>query len=221
MRWLGLFTSVILLSGCAGQVITQDLQVSRKYKRDISITVDPLSTKGVMVLPKSPSYKISIRSPDQMDALLVQTCHREIIIEGAGREHTINYVPIPGLEDVGSCPIYLSGLTKKKERISLGFIDFYSGQSLKAWVSCSGEVGPTYGVSICQAPEGLWQSIKFEEEVRFIEPEGKCATEIKSDGKLIKFKMPNADCVMVFKGTSGALHKANWLGFDDYVLRSQ
>jgi hypothetical protein len=221
-NWRAIIITTLLgciMIGCAGASVAQDLEVSRKYKRELGITVNGLTGKGYVVSKKEPQYKISIKAPDQMDALLIQTCHREMLVEGAGREHTFTYIPAKGLEDVGSCTMRFSGVTKKRERITLGLVDFFSGQDLKASISCSGTVTATDGVSVCQAPVGLWQEISFDEEVKFIEPSGSCATEIKSDGKSVKYKMPASDCVILFKGSSGRYHKANWLGFDDYVLK--
>lgn len=210
----------LFLSACTTSQIKQDLHVEFKYKRDLALTVNNLTARGVIVVPKQDKYLIAVKSPDQMDAFLIQTCHREILLEGIGREHSFTFIPVKGLEDEGSCPMFMSGITKKRERISLGMIDFYSGQTLPASLNCSGLSVKSEGVSICQAPQSLWQEIEFDEDVKFVEPEGKCATQVRSNGRQIKYRMPNADCVVVFKGmASGKIHKANWIGFEDYVLK--
>lgn len=225
---MNLFSLVALIlslsfSSCSSvSTVKQDLKVERRYKRDLSLSVNQIAGKGFVVAPKTHLYTIAIKAPDKMDALLIQTCHREMLIEGLGTSYQFAFWPVQGLEDEGSCPMFISGLTKDKERIALGLVDFYSGQELPATIHCSGETMKSQGVSVCQAPSGLWQEMIFDEEVRYIEPTGKCTTQVKLEGKKVKYRMPLADCVMLFVGKeSGKLHKANWLGFEDYVLREQ
>lgn len=218
---LTLIASLFILSCSPNPLIRQDLKIERRYKRDIGLSVNSLNGVGVLVAPKDRFYTIKVKATDKMDALLIQTCHREILIENLSKDYQFAYFQSEGVEDVGSCPMFISSITKDRERIALGMVDFFSGQDLKATLNCSGETIQSQGVSICQAPATLWQEITFEENVKYIEPDGKCLTQIKSDGKKIKYRMPNADCVIVFKGESGKLHKANLIGFDDYVLRGQ
>lgn len=219
----------LLLTGCITN--QKNLDPDSFYKRDMKIVVNGMSGEGVMVVPKSSSYKIDVEAKGKLDLFTFTTCHREETKEAAWQDKsifgnknkvTVQYSPIPGLEDEGSCPLMLGGYEADKGRHSWAFIDFYTGmETLSAKIKCNGKIKTFLGVSTCQSRNGLIQEIAFDEPVEAGNPGGDCSMP-KSDDKM-SFKYPISEglCVFAFMSKSGAVHRLTTLGYSEILIRGE
>jgi len=198
------------------------------YRRDMSISVNGLSKEGVLVVPKSSNYKIEVEGKAKIDLFSIQSCHREMFVtdirdSGFWRVRSkvrVDYSPSPGIEDKGACPIQLGGYEKSKGRHSWALVDFETNEeTLKAELSCNGEVARGRGVSICQSRAGLVQKIVFEKPVIYSPDKGCELGELA--GNTLKFNIKKGVCVYYFaeiaKPHRG--HRLTTIGYDDILVR--
>lgn len=204
----------VLFLGIAGCASGQILPLSRFYPRDAQLSVNQVKGSGVVVAPLSNSYEIEGKTSGDLDVLTISTCHREIVLEDEGKDFRYMYTPILGLED--DCPVVITGLDKKKEKHSWGFIDFeHPDYQLPAEIYCNGSKITSRGVSICQAPQGTIQKITFIENVKAGE---ECPIKEKT-GKEFTFEMKVRESVCVFySGSTSRAHKMTTLGYDQILI---
>jgi hypothetical protein len=197
------------------------------YKRDMYIRINGDLFKGVAVAPLSHRYKFEITAKGKLDLFTFSTCHRDIAIEEAGedgifgnsRRVKYRYVPANNLEKHGMCPVLLGGYEKSRGRHSWGFVDFQTPErTVKATISCNGEVKETNGVSICQSKAGLIQKIMFEKEM-IVSPDKKCPMK-KTKGLFFEYAINVGFCVFEFMEVeSGNLHRHSTFGYEKILLR--
>jgi hypothetical protein len=222
------------LSSCA-QLPQQKVDTSIPYKRDMMLTVNGEQFEGVMVARKAAKYAMRIQARGTLDLFTFETCHREIAKPDAGksglfgdrRQQDETYVPVPGLEDVDSCPVKLGGYERDGGRTSWGIVDFEDDRhTLAAEVKCNGEHYGANGVSICQSKKGLLQEIIFPVEVIY-SPDPKqpaCSLlGIPTDGKRFRFKMPSGECVHAFleDGPKRRQHRLTTFGYEAILIREK
>ena len=186
------------------------------YRRDITITGSGYQGQGVVVLPKQNKYQLELKAVGNFDLLTFTTCHREITEKDAGYKGKflgygkdkklakMEYEPAKGIEDSGSCPIDIGGYEKKDGRHSWGAILIENEASkLPSVVKCNGRETQYRGVSACQSRIGLLQRIEFLIEVEY-DLDTKCKYEnIKFDGKVFEYAMPQGECLIYFMEKTG------------------
>lgn len=202
------------------------------YKRDMIIEYDDVEYEGVAVLPMKAKYSFHLYAQGDLDLFTFTTCHREETAEDASnvtkrglfwrkiekkREIKLEYTP-NDIEKTGGCPVYLGGFEKEKGRHSWGLIDFATPEAtLPALIKCNGKSVQSQGVSICQARNGLLQSITFALPVRVL-PRSGCELG-KQDGTHFEFAIQKGQCVYAFVTMEGRIHRLTTLGYEAVPIR--
>jgi hypothetical protein len=202
--------------------VSEQLSFTHSYEPDISLEVNGLRGKGLLVAPKASQYQIKGAIKGNFDYLILRTCHRQIALEKVGDEFKYLYQPRAGIEDNRACPLEIFGAEKEKGRNSFGFVDFESErEKLPASLECNGEVKRHSGVSGCSAPVGLIQKIVFDVEVYAAPGRLDCALPEPKDFKTYEFKQPLGKCLVIFQERRPPyrVHRAVLVGFDQTVVR--
>lgn len=213
---------IALLPSCS--TVTQKLDPSVYYKRDMSICVGGQCWEGAAVLPEQEAYQLDIKAKGQMDLFTLTSCHRDVSQEKLGDHTRVAYAPVPGMEDGGGCPIELGGYEKVKGRHSWGFVDLEDpGAKLPASLKCNGQSVQSRGVSVCQSREGLLESITFPGPVEFAAPKGACALPLSKDGLTYVFALSLGECVYAFmeRAPEHRIHRLTTIGYQSILIREQ
>ena len=114
---------LFFLSGCA--TVFQELEVGTLYRRDANVFINGQEHAGVVVVPQSSTgkYDFIVEPKGSIDLLILRTCHREYVAEKidtgflglGGKKWKYTYYPMPGLEDIGFCPIRIDFFESAKE----------------------------------------------------------------------------------------------------------
>lgn len=221
------FLSTVLLFGYVGVMfsscttVSQVLKTNVAYKKDIKIEANGHQAVGTLVLPKAATYKMELESYGKLDLFTLTSCHREITKEEAGdfwnkKKTKLEYKPVAGIE-TDNCTVNLGGYDIKG-RHSWGLIDFESDNfKLPALVRCNGNEYNANGVSLCQSRVGLIEQIVFAEDVTFVKPS--CMDIDLTQKRVIEYRQPEGECVILFKGIKGQYHKHTVFGYSDIVIR--
>lgn len=212
---------ILIASSCSS--VQTKIELSKKYKMDISIRNKEFYGDGVLVLPRKPLYSIIFESEGKLDLFIFRTCSREIAIEDARRgldrkEVLINYSPNE-IEARGACPVDI-GAYDEKGRHAWGLIDFEDPETtLPASLVCGKSTSDFNGVSICQERAGLIQKIKFPVDV-VVSPDQGCEIGNKS-GKEFEFPINLGLCVYAFmeRNPPHRIHRATFYGFEELIIQ--
>lgn len=235
---------LLLASGCGS--FPQKLNPDVRYRNDLPFCVEGFACfEGVTVLPRMAQYKfeISPKGDAEVDLLVVTTCNRNKTFErgepGAGwgflsyfgkffgkkkEGFTYLYVPIPGKEDTGDCPLMLQTYEKRKGRHAWSLIKFeHPKYTLPATLYCDGEIKQSTGSSICQGKTGLTQWVKFRERV-MIEPgiterDTMCSMPKRDSTGDYAWQITNEECGYTVRGESGRLHDLTATGYTGELIR--
>lgn len=178
---------------------------------------------GVAIGKLSDRYEIEVKANGHLDLFTMQSCHRDVPIEGAGengifgdkRKVRLEYEPSGRHEYNRYCALRLSGYEKDRGRHSWGFIDFQTeAETLMGTVHCNGETSLSMGVSACQSRSGLQQSVSFTDE---IDVESDCDFEVE-DTNLV-YEMRVGECVFAIMSEGGELHRHTSLGYNSIMIR--
>ncbi len=210
----------------------QEIDKTKFYKRDMLLTIDGTVREGVLVAPRLAQHSFDIKSRGNLDLFTMDSCHRELVIEEAGdkgwfadRRHAhVDYRPVRGIEDTGSCLVRFGGFEKAQGRHSWAVIDFEdAATTLPAQMKCNGEEFGSNGVTICQSREGLLQQIQFFGPV-IVTPTIACPMPVPMDGKTFLFPIPRGECVYNFlevvkPGLPAREHRLTTVGYNDVLIR--
>lgn len=230
-KTLGILAIFLLTPSCAPMPV-QTLDQNKFYKRDMKLTVDGIAREGVLVAPRAASHSFDIEARGKLDLFTMESCHREVSIEDAGdkgwfadRRHShVDYRPVPGMEDTGSCVVRFGGYEQSGGRHSWAIIDFEDAETtLPAQMKCNGENYGSNGVTICQSKQGLLQQIQFPTPV-VVTPTAACPLPPAADGKTFLFPMPARECVFNFlevvrPGTPARQHRLTTIGYESILIR--
>lgn len=224
-----LFLIVALVSGCTN--VSQPLNPSKMYKRDVRIKHGGTEYIGVAVLPGGEqSYKLELTFAGELDLFTFRSCHREVTQEEAGggrifgkrNKVEITYVPVSPLETDKFCPIEIGGYERDGGRHSWAFIDFETPfEKMPAMVLCNGRRHGYKGVSVCQSPAGLMQQIVFSRAVTVLTTND-CPTPTSEDGgKTFDFNPALGRCVYSFRAVDAPreFHRLVALGYEEVMIR--
>lgn len=232
LQFLNLIAAGLLLLGCAS-IPSEFPNPDVIYRKDMILSVNGIDYEGVAVIPQKENYKIHITAQGDLDLFTFDTCHREEISVEAWnkvdkkflffkrkienkREIDLTYIPTE--IEKGYCPANFGGYEKLQGRHSWGFLDFQGPEeTLPAKIYCNGSEIVSSGVSACQSKEGLIQAIKFSEPVKVYPTKG---CEISSSNlDYWEFPIHKGHCVYAFKGSSGRIHRATFLGYEKVLIR--
>ena len=82
------FILLLFLVSCS---INQVPEVNLFYKKELQMIVNGISYSGVAVVPRVKSYDIHLISPDNLDYLTYETCHRHVSLEDASYKKTFGW----------------------------------------------------------------------------------------------------------------------------------
>lgn len=211
--FMGLF-----VASCSS--VNQELDPKVFYVRDLAVKVNGVWTKGMTVVPKKSFYKLKIKSPGKMDLLLLESCHRQITLEGVGRKEPYTYIPIKGIEDQPNCSqLKISSFERgKKGRHAEAVIIIENEKfALPARVKCNGKENIYNGTSSCHARQHLYQVVEFDVPVKIYET--KCSMESPNNVSRIRFPIHSRDCRFIFKDKKNRKHIMYTSGYEEVLIR--
>lgn len=214
MKILILLSALFLVS-CATNQPPFEPESFKKglYRKDMKIVANGHKGHGVLVVPQNKKYKLEMKALGKLDLFTFQSCHREITQEdagykgkwlGFGRDKKLakmEYEPVTGLEDDGSCPVDIGGYEKKKGRHSWGsLIPENKHFKLPAIIKCNGREVQSRGTSVCQSHAGLIQRVEFQMDVGY-DLDAKCEyKDVKLiNNRVFQYRVPEGNCLMYFR----------------------
>lgn len=211
---LSVILAVVFLAACSTP--PQKLDPNKHYKRDLEFTAQGRTHSGVAVLARSASYRIELQAREKMNALILQTCHREEVFKPSEKRFTLDFKPTE-LETKGlSCLLSLHALNEPLGANQWALIEIeHPSLNLPAEILCNGQEILSTGASLCQTRHGLSFQIKFSERV--IWPEASTCVKLKSeDEKTFEFSMPKGLCTLRFLAKEGAerYHRLTLFGYE-------
>lgn len=161
--------------GCASISTPEDVKrlAVETFRKDMKVVVDGVEYRGTGVLPIRPAYKIQITPKEKASRLILQNCHREIVIDKPktgwfSKTYQIDFAPIDVAESGKLCQLEIAS-TNEQVKNSFAFFEFDDSRpevSLQALLKCNGQQSfSRAGVSLCQSAEGLEQVISFSQKV--------------------------------------------------------
>lgn len=216
LRYL-LFCLFWALVSCV--TVDQELDPKVYYTRDLLMRTSDGVYKGVGVIPFKNSYKFIVKSPGKMDLLVIETCHREVTIEKAGFREWFQFNRNIQEESRPDCAfIRFASFEHKRGRHGDGLlVAAHPDYELMAILNCNGKLSKYVGTSVCQAREGLYQSISFTENVRLFQ--SKCKLDLPERASTFRFRMPKRSCRFAFLGDSGKRHILYSEGYEQILIR--
>lgn len=201
-----------------------------EYKKDIAIKVNRQDYIGMAVPNLADKYDIEIKSRGKLDLLTLQTCHREIVIEGAKKErrfgdddksYLFTHTPLPTMEKGQYCPLFIGGYEINKGRHSWGYVDFRVGDELlPASLFCNGVQSTQVGVSVCQSKAGLIQRIAFDVPVKVV-PDPGCELPLDNPQDF-EFAINKGLCVYAFMEISSKkVHRLTTFGYQEVLIKGE
>jgi len=194
--------------GCSLIPVKDPKEITKySFRKSLKFEVDNKSYVGIAVLPRKPSYTITIMPDEKMTFYIFQTPHRDIPIDKPetgwfNKKFIYQYNPQPGLEDRGYTPLEITALNKDQVSDAFAFIEFKDANSeisLEATIKCNGELqSNVVGVSICQTAKGLVEEILFKEKVLIESVENGCDKPTTDDGLLWRLKASEGECPYYF-----------------------
>lgn len=161
-----LFLTFMMFSCISAKPLTPD-HPNPKLKADMSFRVnDSKSYAGIAVLDRKTTHKISVDLPKDTFQIFFNTCGREDEFKNPkGPVFEYRYTPAFGKENMGSCALLITAVTRKGE-YHRGIIDFVNrtGRDLKAEIFCNGRWQKAESSYLCQTRASIPTGIRFEEE---------------------------------------------------------
>lgn len=218
-----------VLSGCA--TVNDKLDKNVFYKRDAGAEINGKMYEGIVTVPYAKSYDFVFYPKGEIDVLLIRTCHREYAAEKLSsgwfgkNKFKYTYTPIPGIEDIRTCPLRLDTYEASKEgRHSWLLADFETPiNKLQYMLACNGSVSMVNGVGVCQAKEHTVQRVQFLEPVRFapVLPDT-CSKPVQkdSDYKVYEIKASLGECLFTFDTQDGKIGRLTTVAYDGIAIRN-
>lgn len=215
---------VLTMVGCSS--VDQILTPGVFYRRDLKLSIDGQDYDGVGVLSERPRYEIVLTPRQDIDALLIKTCHRTLVFEkisgggwfGAGK-FRYTYEPIPNLESGRVCPLRVEAFNAAKSKHAWSYLDTASSRYEVTGTSvCNGASQRFTGVALCQAGKGLVQKISFDKPVRFAPvypPNCETPRRVK-DG--YEYSPIAGECIYHFETQDRKIGRLTVLGFEQIKL---
>lgn len=201
--------------GCSS--VTQTLDTTTQYMKDVPFTVNGTPFVGVGVAPKTDSYKIVINYPyGNMDVVTFDTCSRNIVQDSDGKKLTYLYTPSL-LESRDSCGLEI-GIYNKKSKDGWALLQFEKDSAkLQATVECNGSTWVANGVSLCQAKVGTIQRISFSVPTVYKTPNSGC--KLVPIGNSYEYNVIAGYCYITFMDDNENFHNHTIYGGQTFIIR--
>lgn len=222
----------MVLSSCISSLEIPELDDGINYKKRLRIKIKLWDKKkqewccekkftGMGVVKKSNKYKIKVYPPGKADRILLQSCHREIIVEDKKESWFSSGVEFKfsvskDMETKKACPIDIEINEKKRGRHGWASIIIQSSrENLPAVVKCDGKITSFNGTSVCQSRAGLVQQIIFSRPVLAIKKPG-CELDEPQDKMKWEYLMPPGNCAVFFVDAMDErnIHQQIMFGYD-------
>lgn len=211
VKTLLIFLASFVLIGCEHQA-KNEISSDIYYDRLMRMEIDGVQYTGAAVLPLKPKYQIKIRTPGDIDFLLVKSCQRREIYEPKKSEFTFTFSPKP-TEKAIPCPLEFEAMEKGKNRLTLGKVIIPTeGYELPGTLDCNEKPlqAMSHGVSYCESGAMYHQTLSFSAVVDFDIHLSHCAEFVDPTGhkrpyferknpNLVTFRIPRGDCTIIFK----------------------
>lgn len=205
----------LFLESCAS--VTQPLDTSTNYMKDVPFKVNGVSYVGVGVAAKTPSYTIEIDYPyGKINVLTLDSCHRNIKEEPNSSKATYYFSP-SALELEDSCMLEI-GIYDLKGRDGWILIQFEEDlATLIGLEECNGETLHALGISICQSKVGTLQRISFNDPVKYKTSDPSC--KLTQNENSYEYEVVSGYCYFTFMDDRGAYHKHTVYGYQGPIIR--
>lgn len=197
--------------------MTQTLDTTTQYMKDVPFTVNGTPFVGVGVAPKASSYKIMINYPyGNMDVVTFDTCSRNDLPKVDGKK--VNYTYTPSLlESRDSCGLEI-GIYNKKSKDGWALLQFEKDAAkLGATIECNGVTTIANGVSLCQAKVGTLQRITFSVPVVFKAADPRCKLISVKNG--FEYNVVSGYCYITFMDQNENFHNHTIFGYQTFIIR--
>lgn len=214
--WIG-------LSGCLSQFPTDTQEPAQlpAVRATVPFSLNEVTCPtGACVFKRQSTHLLKAQFQPKTANVIVRSCHRfeaVSVADPAKPKLEFRYTPAYGLENQGSCVLFVVGVREDGSR-QMAIADFSGDETAKATVHCNGQRLLTEGASLCQSLAGLVQAIWFEEPARVYFPE-RCAEPVATSA-LTRFEIPLSPrlCTYLFVLKSGAKHRLTTWGFTDAAI---
>ena len=206
-----LFFLLLALNSCAlfEPEQREKLDPAIYYKNDICFEFENKKFCGVGVIPSKNIIKLKINTKNNIENLMMTTCHREISTKDPdkgllGRNGVVKLTLRPTIEIQKSvCPFYFASFARDGKHAWGMLVVKDPRYRLNATSLCNGDFKKESGVSICESKQGLIQRIVFNEPIVMITPTNGVAQrkepcpklDLSNNDRTIEYKTPNRDCV--------------------------
>lgn len=215
------------LFGCSSLPAVSTTPPAPKYELTLGGNIDgaPAFT-GIAVGSAATSHNITITSPIAVDYFTVESCHRDLQMNGVikvpwydwssdNKSFTWSYVEAPTIEDTGDCILRFCAFSKVvgSPPAACAVVDFKSLRyALPSTNICNGASGGATGTAMCHTRTGLLERVQFAAPVliapQVTDPTGKNAPYwitnqcvgkfIDSANTLFEYQVPSDECTIVF-----------------------
>lgn len=196
-----------------------------QYKADLEITVGGLRFTGVAVANMADSIEVKIKSKVRLYLLSITTCSREFTTEradknwfgGVGKDFVYIFKPNE-VEKSGNCPMHVVAYDLKGIA-SWGIVHFKTNESLKAQVSCNGDLLTYNGLTGCQTRDTLIQRISFFKPIDNYAVNEYCGVERLSP-LTFELRPKSGLCLATFEA-GGEIHRAALHAYTKLFIRGE
>jgi len=215
MKFLAL---IVMLFTVSCQTFEENADPHEIIRRDMQLSVDGFTHRGIAVLPRQNIYAIEGVANSKTKLIRVTSCHRDLTIEPS-RSFQFTYEPMRGIEDTGLCPLTIAAFSANGYH-SFAFLDFKGVETLRAISRCNGKAEDAVGVALCQSRTGLLQQVVFEVPVSMTFND-RCREPTTEDKLTWTYGITRESCVYSFRELKGdQLFRLVTLGYDNVILRS-
>lgn len=228
-----IFAVVVITSGCAttASQITQEFDSGKtpNYRYDLSVQVNGRQINGMAVVTPADKYDIIVQPDDKIDRIIWQTCNEEHVVDkpsggfwNMNKSFSFSVAVAAGLTDVKTCPLKITVLTQKQNRVGLAFLDFGDKrpeyQAIKGTQVCNGTQAYNHGAIVCQSASGLIQQIEFDRPVLPDPvPDAGCSPMSDIDGQRLRYRwtLSSGLCMYLFGDKDHNRFRLQAYGYDE------
>lgn len=187
---------LILLAACSTIPDYPKVDLSKNYRLESGLEVNGMKGSGFLIVPDTPVLNLKIRTDDDINLLVLNSCHREVSINRKDNHFELLW-QVQELERHHYCPVQVYGVSTKGNFV-LGAMHLQSTDfTLPFTLLCNGERVTALGTGFCQSREGLIQGVSFDRPVKAATSE--CLKPQTSDQKTYQYDIPAGFCVQLFR----------------------
>lgn len=186
----------LLLTFVLSCATAQNLKIESTYKREMVFEIDGRDYKGTADINQRDRHEIEFDTSMRPNLFRISTCHRELTVKKPDSDLEYDFLPVER-EKVPMCLMYAIALDQSGENAwaMINFIQHF--ERLEAHIGCNGLRYNSIGSALCQARQGLVQTISFESDVNGLAGEG-CGKLREKDSNSFEFLVSEGVCHYLF-----------------------